>query len=79
MISREVLLGLLNRSVDEEERSLAFYAQHEGDPAFLAELPPNERARITEILKLLQSEAVSSAETYRGLVKIVNEAVQDAF
>ena len=79
MLPKETLLEMLGRCVEEEDRAFTFYARYIDEPLFLADFPSGERARMIRTLTLLKQDAGSCAKTYRELLKIVGESVQDVF
>jgi hypothetical protein len=78
-MTKEELLALLKRGLDEEEKAIPLYTKHLGTTLFLSEFKPEAQVKIKELLLLLKKESESHAEVYKGLLKSVDGAQQDVY
>jgi len=78
-MTKEELLVMLKRGLDEEERAIPLYTKHLGTTLFLSEFKPEAQAKIKELLLLLRKESEIHAKVYEGLLKSVKEAQQDVY
>ena len=78
-MTKEELLVMLQRGLDEEERAIPLYTKHIGTTLFLSGFKPEAQVRIKELLMLLKKESESHAKVYNGLLASVKGAQQDVY
>lgn len=78
-MTKEELLVMLQRALDEEENAIPLYTKHLSTTLFLSDFPPEARVRIKELLLLLKKESESHAQVYDRLLKGVRGSHQDVY
>lgn len=78
-MTKEELLAMLQRGLDEEEKAIPLYTKHLGTTLFLSSFKPESQVKIKELLMLLKRESESHAKIYDGLLAAVEGAQQDVY
>ncbi|MFA7255529.1 MAG: hypothetical protein WC133_05480 [Candidatus Omnitrophota bacterium] len=78
-MTKEELLVMLRRGLNEEEKAIPLYTKHLGATLFLSGFKPELQVRVKELLLLLKKESESHAKVYGELIASVKEARQDVY
>jgi hypothetical protein len=78
-MTKEELLVMLQRGLDEEERAIPLYTKHLSTTLFLSGFKPESQVQIKELLMLLKKESEFHAKVYDGLLMSIKESQQDVY
>lgn len=78
-MTKDELIGLFQKCLNEEERAIPLYTKHLENTFFLSDFKPEVRTRVKELLLLLKRESEFHARTYAGLIETVKESDKNVY
>lgn len=79
MLTRSEMIACLKENLKIEEKALPIYSQHLQSTLFFSSFSQNDKDKIVNVIKTLQTESLGHKKVYETLIQKIEESDKDVY